>query len=101
MSSYDYAQKIKVNGQVITLETGDFQVYKQNYSTVAARYAKQKADDAGKLQNLDTYTFIVGEAKAMKQRIAIYPNKAAISIRASRLMATTAVARLKYTGGFR
>ena len=43
VSSYDYAQKIKVNGQVITLETGDFQVYKQNYSTVAARYAKQKS----------------------------------------------------------
>ena len=63
VSSYDYAQKIKVNGKVITLETGDFQVYKQNYSTVAARYTKQKADDAGKLQNLDTYIFTVGEVQ--------------------------------------
>ncbi|MGN7048961.1 factor H-binding protein, partial [Neisseria sp. P0001.S002] len=41
VSSYDYAQKIKVKCQVITLETGDFKVYKKNYSTVAARYSKQ------------------------------------------------------------
>ena len=92
VSSYDYAQKIKVNGQVITLETGDFQAYKQNYSTVAARYAKQKPmTQASCKTSIHTY-LPSAKSKAMKQRIAIYPNKAAISIRGSRLTATTAAA---------
>lgn len=49
VSFYDYAQKIKVNGQVIISEIGDFQAYRQNCSSVTMRYARQKADDAGKL----------------------------------------------------
>ena len=100
VSSYDYAQKIKVNGQVITLETGDFQVYKQNYSTVAARYAKQKADDAGKLQNLDTYTFTVGEVQGDETAYRNLPKQGSYQYSGIAFNGDDRSGRLKYTVDF-
>ncbi|SPY04067.1 factor H binding protein [Neisseria meningitidis] len=93
VSSYDYAQKkIEVNGQVITLEMGDFQVYKQNYSTVAARYAKQKPIKRASCKTSIHTHSPSAKSKAMKLHITIYPNKAAISIRVLRLTAMTTAA---------
>nr|WP_283118989.1 factor H-binding protein [Neisseria sp. HMSC069H12] len=100
VSSYDYAQKIKVKGQVITLETGDFQVYKQNYSTVAARYAKQKADDAGKLQNLDTYTFTVGEVQGDETAYHNLPKQGSYQYSGIAFNGDDRSGRLKYTVDF-
>jgi len=100
VSSYDYAQKIKVNGQVITLETGDFQVYKQNYSTVAARYAKQKADDAGKLQNLDIYTFTVGEVQGDETAYRNLPKQGSYQYSGIAFNGDDRSGRLKYTVDF-
>ncbi len=100
VSSYDYAQKIKVNGQVITLETGDFQVYKQNYSTVAARYAKQKADNAGKLQNLDTYTFTVGEVQGDETAYRNLPKQGSYQYSGIAFNGDDRSGRLKYTVDF-
>lgn len=42
VSDYSYVKKISVNGQLIELESGDFLVYKQDRSIVAATLAKQK-----------------------------------------------------------
>jgi len=100
VSSYDYAQKIKVNGQVITLETGDFQVYKQNYSTVAARYAKQKADNEGKLQNLDTYTFTVGEVQGDETAYRNLPKQGSYQYSGIAFNGDDRSGRLKYTVDF-
>ncbi|VTX82619.1 Uncharacterised protein [Neisseria subflava] len=101
VSSYDYAQKkIEVNGQVITLETGDFQVYKQNYSTVAARYAKQKADKAGKLQNLDTYTFTVGEVQGDETAYHNLPKQGSYQYSGTAFNGDDHSGRLKYTVDF-
>nr|AGE34448.1 putative lipoprotein [Neisseria sp. AP312] len=41
ISHYDYVRKINVNGQTIVLESGDFQIYKQDHSILAARHATQ------------------------------------------------------------
>lgn len=98
VSFYDYA--LKVNGQVITLETGDFQVYKQNYSTVAARYAKQKSDDAGKLQNLDTYTFTVGEVQGDETAYRNLPKQDSYQYSGIAFNGDDNSGRLKYTVDF-
>lgn len=98
VSFYDYA--LKVNGQVITLETGDFQVYKQNYSTVAARYAKQKSDDAGKLQNLDTYTFTVGEVQGDETAYRNLPKQGSYQYSGIAFNGDDHSGRLKYTVDF-
>lgn len=98
VSFYDYA--LKVNGQVITLETGDFQVYKQNYSTVAARYAKQKANDAGKLQNLDTYTFTVGEVQGDETAYHNLPKQGSYQYSGIAFNGDDHSGRLKYTVDF-
>lgn len=98
VSFYDYA--LKVNGQVITLEAGDFQVYKQNYSTVAARYAKQKADKAGKLQNLDTYTFTVGEVQGDETAYRNLPKQGSYQYSGIAFNGDDNSGRLKYTVDF-
>lgn len=98
VSFYDYA--LKVNGQVITLETGDFQVYKQNYSTVAARYAKQKPDDAGKLQNLDTYAFTVGEVQGDETAYRNLPKQGSYQYSGIAFNGDDNSGRLKYTVDF-
>lgn len=98
VSFYDYA--LKVNGQVITLETGDFQVYKQNYSAVAARYAKQKADKAGKLQNLDTYTFTVGEVQGDETAYHNLPKQGSYQYSGIAFNGDDNSGRLKYTVDF-
>lgn len=101
VSSYGYAQKkIEVNGQVITLEAGDFQVYKQNYSTVAARYAQQKADDAGKLQNLDTYIFTVGEVQGDETAYHNLPKQGSYQYSGIAFNGDDHSGRLKYTVDF-
>lgn len=92
VSSYDYAQKkIEVNGQVITLETGDFQVYKQNYSTVAARYAKQKAN---------TYTFTVGEVQGDETAYHNLPKQGSYQYSGIAFNGDDHSGRLKYTVDF-
>lgn len=98
VSFYDYA--LKVNGQVITLETGDFQVYKQNYSAVAARYAKQKANDAGELQNLDTYTFTVGEVQGDETAYRNLPKQGSYQYSGIAFNGDDNSGRLKYTVDF-
>lgn len=98
VSFYDYA--LKVNGQVITLEAGDFQVYKQNYSAVAARYAKQKANEAGKLQNLDTYTFTVGEVQGDETAYHNLPKQGSYQYSGIAFNGDDNSGRLKYTVDF-
>jgi len=85
VSSYDYAQKIKVNGQVIT---------------VATRYAKQKADDAGKLQNLDTYTFTVGEVQGDETAYRNLPKQGSYQYSGIAFNGDDRSGRLKYTVDF-
>ncbi|MBN6075952.1 hypothetical protein HYE60_12030 [Aggregatibacter actinomycetemcomitans] len=59
VSDYDYVKKINVNGQIIELERGDFLIYKQNNSIVAATLAKQKTNADGTRSS--TFDFHVNE----------------------------------------
>lgn len=82
------------------MEAGDFQVYKQNYSAVAARYAKQKADKAGKLQNLDTYTFTVGEVQGDETAYHNLPKQGSYQYSGIAFNGDDNSGRLKYTVDF-
>ena len=75
-------------------------MYKQNYSTVAARYAKQKADDAGKLQNLDTYTFTVGEVQGDETAYRNLPKQGSYQYSGIAFNGDDRSGRLKYTVDF-
>lgn len=51
ISRFDFIRQIEVDGQLITLESGEFQVYKQSYSALTALQTEQVQDseDSGKM----------------------------------------------------
>nr|7SA6_A Chain A, Factor H-binding protein 2416 [Neisseria meningitidis serogroup B] len=53
ISRFDFVQKIEVDGQTITLASGEFQIYKQNHSAVVALQIEkiQDSEHSGKLVN--------------------------------------------------
>lgn len=51
VSRFDFIRQIEVDGQLITLESGEFQVYKQSHSALTALQTEQVQDseDSGKM----------------------------------------------------
>ncbi|WP_219208139.1 factor H-binding protein [Neisseria meningitidis] len=51
ISRFDFIRQIEVDGQLITLESGEFQVYKQSHSALTALQTEQVQDseDSGKM----------------------------------------------------
>lgn len=44
VSRFDFIRQIEVDGQLITLESGEFQVYKQSHSALTALQTEQEQD---------------------------------------------------------
>lgn len=102
ISYYDYVGKINVNGQVIDLERGDFMVYKQDNSAVAAKYIKQKADsaDGNKLKDLQAYEFKVGEVQGKEIAFKDLPQLGRYTYRGIAFNGDDNSGRLTYTIDF-
>lgn len=99
VSDFDYVKKINVNGQLIELERGDFLVYKQSHSIVAATLAKQKTNPSDGARS-EAFDFHVNEIQGQDIAFGNLPKLGQINYKGIAFNGDDRSGRLSYTVDF-
>ncbi|WP_219315187.1 factor H-binding protein [Neisseria meningitidis] len=100
VSRFDFIRQIEVDGQLITLESGEFQVYKQSHSALTALQTEQVQDseDSGKM--VAKRQFRIGDIAGEHTSFDNLPKGGSATYRGTAFSSDDAGGKLTYTIDF-
>ncbi|HFC6628458.1 TPA: factor H-binding protein [Neisseria meningitidis] len=100
ISRFDFIRQIEVDGQLITLESGEFQVYKQSHSALTALQTEQVQDseDSGKM--VAKRQFRIGDIAGEHTSFDNLPKGGSATYRGTAFSSDDAGGKLTYTIDF-
>lgn len=100
ISRFDFVQKIEVDGQLITLESGEFQVYKQSHSALTALQTEQEQDPEHSRKMVAKRRFKIGDIAGEHTSFDKLPKDVMATYRGTAFGSDDAGGKLTYTIDF-
>ena len=100
VSRFDFIRQIEVDGQLITLESGEFQVYKQSYSALTALQTEQEQDSEHSGKMVAKRRFRIGDIAGEHTSFDKLPKGSSATYRGTAFGSDDAGGKLTYTIDF-
>lgn len=100
ISDFNYITKIIVDGETIPLESGTFQVYKQDYSAITALQTEKAGDPQDHQKLIDKRSFRIGDIGGDATDYAALPANGRATYRGTAFSSDDRGGRLNYTIDF-
>ena len=100
VSRFDFIRQIEVNGQLITLESGEFQVYKQSHSALTALQTEQVQDSEHSRKMVAKRQFRIGDIAGEHTSFDKLPKGDSATYRGTAFGSDDAGGKLTYTIDF-
>lgn len=100
VSRFDFIRQIEVDGQLITLESGEFQVYKQSHSALTALQTEQEQDPEHSEKMVAKRRFKIGDIAGEHTSFDKLPKDVMATYRGTAFGSDDAGGKLTYTIDF-
>lgn len=100
VSRFDFIRQIEVDGQLITLESGEFQVYKQSHSALTALQTEQEQDPEHSGKMVAKRRFKIGDIAGEHTSFDKLPKDVMATYRGTAFGSDDAGGKLTYTIDF-
>ncbi|WP_118833529.1 factor H-binding protein [Neisseria meningitidis] len=100
ISRFDFIRQIEVDGQLITLESGEFQVYKQSHSALTALQTEQVQDSEDSRKMVAKRQFRIGDIAGEHTSFDKLPESDRATYRGTAFSSDDAGGKLTYTIDF-